>query len=138
MRVGRFTVTNLNESAKSDKSNEGRISINPEDSVETISKLAKDTKENKEMQTSLLKSTHKEVPPAPLQKQIDIQDSLDSNYNNLVATHQQFLLDYLVKDTQRQEQIQNIIKEILELYDKNARLEIENYHMKEILNRRKG
>lgn len=82
MRVGRFTVTNLNESAKSDISNEGRISINPEDSVDIAGKIAKetkDTKENKEIQSALLKSTQKEVPPAAVQKQIGIQDSLDSN-----------------------------------------------------------
>lgn len=79
MRVGRFTVTNLNESAKSDISNEGRISINPEDSVDIAGKIAKETKENKEIQSALLKSTHKEIPPAALQKQIGIQDSLDSN-----------------------------------------------------------
>ena len=56
--------------------------------------------------------------------------------NELVATHQQFLLDYLAKDGQRQEQIQNIIKEILELTEKNAKLENENMQLKEALQKK--
>jgi hypothetical protein len=59
-------------------------------------------------------------------------------YNGLVATHQQFLMDYLAKDSERQEKIQKLIHEILELTDKNAKLEIENSELKEILHRTNG
>jgi regulator of replication initiation timing len=46
-------------------------------------------------------------------------------------------MEYFKKDSERQEKIKNIVKEILELSEKNAQLEIENIELKEILQKNK-
>lgn len=59
-------------------------------------------------------------------------------YDGLVAAHQQFLMDYLEKDSKRQDKLQNVISEILELTDKNAKLEIENNELRENIQKTNG
>jgi len=47
-------------------------------------------------------------------------------------------MDYLEKDSKRQDKLQNVISEILELTDKNAKLEIENNELRENIQKTNG
>jgi hypothetical protein len=136
MKIGRFTVTKLNDSALSDLSVKTKNSV---DQYEEKDPLPQVTRENDK---KALKPCVKEVPlvlPQKLEKSEVLNPQANfMQYNGLVATHQQFLIDYLAKDSKRQEMIQKLINEILELTDKNAKLEIENNELKEILYRTNG
>ena len=87
------------------------------------------------------KSVQKEQIVVPMKKNIGIQDTLSSNvrkiqYTNLVTSHQEFLIDFLKKDQERQEIMQSYIKAILELNEKNALLEYENMQLREALQKK--
>jgi hypothetical protein len=134
MRKGRFTVTNLNESGKSEYSSEAKKSAAADSSVEI--KVAHNRKDSEKM------GVVKEPPSVAVKNTPKESSAVISvnfmQYKELISTHEQFLKDYLAKDSQRQEAIQKIIGEILELTEKNAKLEIENMLMKEVLHKNKG
>ena len=76
-RVGRFTITNLNESDKSDVSADTKISVNPDDSMEIKLKFEKSNVINQS------KSVQKEQIVVPMKKNIGIQDTLSSNVRKI-------------------------------------------------------
>jgi hypothetical protein len=136
MKIGRFTVTKLNDSVLSDLSVKTKNSADREEEKDLLPQFFK------ENDKKIPKPSQKEVQMAPPHKS-ELKELLNPQanfvqYNGLVATHQQFLMDYLAKDSERQEKIQKLIHEILELTDKNAKLEIENSELKEILHRTNG
>lgn len=73
MKVGRFTITNLSEPEKSDFAVELKKSKNPDDSLESKQKADKPA-----LQT-LSKPGKIENFISPIQKQLELKDSLNSN-----------------------------------------------------------
>jgi hypothetical protein len=76
MKIGRFTITNLTESDKSDVS-EGQVPVNPDESIEYKPKLEKSSI------PTLLKPLDIDNLNTPVPKRIGIQETLTSNVLNM-------------------------------------------------------
>lgn len=137
MKVGRFTVTKLNESVQSDISVKSKISIKEDEEIEVVLQATKEVEKK-----NLNEKNEKEANVVPIQKSDPMRNFSPQvnfmQYDGLIAAHQQFLRDYLEKDLKRQEKLQGVICEILELTEKNAKLEIENNQLRENIQKTNG